>query len=172
MYGASEGLDRHVVHLEDDRTVAARAVLIATGADYRRLPVADLERYSEPRPGAASSAAVAGAEVLARRIRQIAEAGRLRVGEERAAHLVAAAGRGTTLTLIAMPADARDPALSTLAREAIIAAITTGAPGRPTPEPVTAAITLRAVLPQTSALSKRERGLLQEWLDRIADVGH
>ncbi|MDQ3721755.1 MAG: NAD(P)/FAD-dependent oxidoreductase, partial [Actinomycetota bacterium] len=39
------GEDRHVVHLEDDRTVAAGAVLIATGADYRRLPVADLEQY-------------------------------------------------------------------------------------------------------------------------------
>ena len=39
------GSDRHVVRLEDDHEVAARAVLIATGADYRRLPVADLEAY-------------------------------------------------------------------------------------------------------------------------------
>ena len=39
------GADRHVVRLEDDRSVAARAVVIATGAEYRRLPVADLEGY-------------------------------------------------------------------------------------------------------------------------------
>jgi thioredoxin reductase (NADPH) len=34
-----------VVHLEDGREVAAHAVVIATGADYRRLPVAGLEAY-------------------------------------------------------------------------------------------------------------------------------
>src|SRR5437763_4721089 len=39
------GADRHVVCLEDDREVAARAVLLATGADYRRLPVDGLEEY-------------------------------------------------------------------------------------------------------------------------------
>jgi thioredoxin reductase (NADPH) len=39
------GADRHVVHLEDDHEIAARAVVLATGADYRRLPVADLEDY-------------------------------------------------------------------------------------------------------------------------------
>jgi thioredoxin reductase (NADPH) len=39
------GVDRHVVRLQDDREVAARAVLLATGADYRRLPVAHLEDY-------------------------------------------------------------------------------------------------------------------------------
>ena len=30
---------RHIVRLEDDHCVSARAVLLATGADYRRLPV-------------------------------------------------------------------------------------------------------------------------------------
>ena len=39
------GADRHVVRLEGDREVAARAVVLATGADYRRLPVAGLEAY-------------------------------------------------------------------------------------------------------------------------------
>jgi thioredoxin reductase (NADPH) len=36
---------RHTVHLEDDRTVSARAVVIATGAEYRRLPVDDINDY-------------------------------------------------------------------------------------------------------------------------------
>jgi thioredoxin reductase (NADPH) len=39
------GVDRHTVRLEDDHEVAARAVVLATGADYRRLPVADLGDY-------------------------------------------------------------------------------------------------------------------------------
>jgi thioredoxin reductase (NADPH) len=39
------GSDRHTVRLEDDVEVAARAVVIATGAEYRRLPVADLDQY-------------------------------------------------------------------------------------------------------------------------------
>ncbi len=39
------GADRHLVRLEDDHEIAARAVVLATGADYRRLPIADLEDY-------------------------------------------------------------------------------------------------------------------------------
>jgi thioredoxin reductase (NADPH) len=36
---------RHVVRLEDGEEISARAVLLATGAEYRRLPVADLADY-------------------------------------------------------------------------------------------------------------------------------
>ncbi len=39
------GTDRHLVHLEDDREVHSRTVLIATGAQYRRLPVDGLSDY-------------------------------------------------------------------------------------------------------------------------------
>jgi thioredoxin reductase (NADPH) len=39
------GDDRHIVRLEDDYEVSARAVVLATGADYRRLPVANLSDY-------------------------------------------------------------------------------------------------------------------------------
>jgi thioredoxin reductase (NADPH) len=39
------GTGRHTVLLEDEHEVAARAVLVATGAAYRRLPVDDLEQY-------------------------------------------------------------------------------------------------------------------------------
>jgi AcrR family transcriptional regulator len=123
---------------------------------------------SEPRPEAATPpAAVAGEKVLAAHIRRIAEAGRLRVGEERAAQLVQAAGLGTTLTLIATPADRRDPGLSALAREAVIAAITTDVPAVASPGPAGAATALRAALPRTTALTGRERSLMEEWLDRI-----
>ena len=39
------GADRHLVHLEDGQAVSARAVVLATGAEYRRPPVVGLEDY-------------------------------------------------------------------------------------------------------------------------------
>jgi thioredoxin reductase (NADPH) len=39
------GNGRHLVRLEDDREIAARAVLLATGAQYRRLPVDHLAEF-------------------------------------------------------------------------------------------------------------------------------
>ena len=43
--GLEPGVDRHIVRLENDHEIAARAVLLATGADYRRLPIAELADY-------------------------------------------------------------------------------------------------------------------------------
>jgi thioredoxin reductase (NADPH) len=39
------GNERHVVRLEDGQEIAARVVLLATGAEYRRLPVEGLSAY-------------------------------------------------------------------------------------------------------------------------------
>jgi thioredoxin reductase (NADPH) len=39
------GEERHLVRLEGDTEIAARAVLLATGAEYRRLPVEGLDEY-------------------------------------------------------------------------------------------------------------------------------
>ena len=39
------GDGRHIVQLEEDHEIAARAVVIATGAQYRRLPVEGLDQY-------------------------------------------------------------------------------------------------------------------------------
>jgi thioredoxin reductase (NADPH) len=39
------GNGRHLVRLDDDHEIVAHAVLIATGAEYRRLPVEDLDQY-------------------------------------------------------------------------------------------------------------------------------
>src|SRR4029077_12869043 len=39
------GSDRHLVRLEDNKEVAARAVVLATGAQYRRLPVDGLADF-------------------------------------------------------------------------------------------------------------------------------
>lgn len=39
------GTERHVITLDSGQQVSSRAVVIATGADYRRLPVAELAQY-------------------------------------------------------------------------------------------------------------------------------
>jgi AcrR family transcriptional regulator len=126
--------------------------------------------YGEPRPGAEPSAQREAAAVLAGLVRRIAEAGRLRVSEERAAHLMHSASRGITFTLIGLPPDRRDPALAEMAREAVLAAVTTDppAPAGHHAGPVATAVALRAVLPRLEVLSSAERALLGEWLDRVA----
>ena len=43
--GLEPGNGRHVVQLEEGQEIAARAVVLATGADYRRLPVDDQRDY-------------------------------------------------------------------------------------------------------------------------------
>lgn len=131
-------------------------------------PALYLLMYGQQRPGASSPAALDAFDVLAGHIRRIAEAGRLRVPEDRAAALVHAAGSGTTLALIATPEERRDPELSHTARDAVLAAITTDAPAAPEPGPAAAAVTLRAALPRTDALTASESALMREWLDRIA----
>jgi AcrR family transcriptional regulator len=123
--------------------------------------------YGEPRPGVQSPAAREAAVILAGQVRRIAEAGRLRVSEERAAHLIHSAGAGMTFQLISMLPEDRDPALSTLARESVIATVTTDSPATG-PDGLTGhAVALRAALPQVTELSGAERALLDEWLGRI-----
>lgn len=129
--------------------------------------------YGDVRPGGEPPAARQASEILATLIHRIAEAGRLRMSEERAAVLVHATGRGMTLTLITMPEDQRDISLSTIARESVIAAITTDPPSDELERNglVTTAVALRALLPRTTALTTPERALLADWLDRIATTG-
>ncbi|GAA2987785.1 TetR family transcriptional regulator [Streptomyces sp. KhCrAH-43] len=124
--------------------------------------------YAQPSPGTPSPASTAALEILGAHVHRIAEAGRLRIDEARATHLVHAVGGGTTLSLIATPEDRRDMSVSRLAREAVIAAITTEAPASPPPGPAAAAVALHALLPRTGALTAGERALLGELLDRIS----
>jgi len=123
----------------------------------------------DPAPKAAGSATAAGLEVLHRRVKAVALAGRLRVSEERAVALLQAAGVGTVLTLLGQPEGARDSGLSKTAREAVIAAITGEASASSASGPAQAATALRASLDQTRVLTRGERVLLEELLDRIAD---
>lgn len=137
-----------------------------------------------------SAAAEAAWHMLLDYVHRAALAGRLRVDEHHAAQVMHAAGRGVTLALLGMDADRRDPTVSTLTREAVLARITTPAtatPGITTPgdiaagaprdadpdTPAAAAITLAARLDAATPLTDAERALLREWLHRIAtDPSH
>ena len=125
--------------------------------------------YGEPRPGNKPPGAAAAEQALAAMIHRVAQAGRLRISEAHASLLLQAAGRGTTLTLIAS-GDSADMALSVLAREAVLAAIITDQPAAPDPGPIGAAVALRAVLPQAAVLTGHERALMADWLDRITTM--
>ena len=113
-----------------------------------------------------SSAMAAGLSVLARRVHRVARAGRLRVPEKLAVHLIHACGTGTVLTLIAKTPQAYDD-LATRAREAVMAAILDKP--RPAPRgPAAMATGLRATLDDVPGLTPGERHLLDELLHRIA----
>ena len=127
--------------------------------------------YGDPRARAMARAAAVGYQFLEAHIHRLAIAGRLRFGEARAAELVHASGCGTVLTLLATPADERDLELSKIARETVIATITTGASVLESSGVAAAAIALRAALPDAApVLSDGERHVLGEWLDRLADA--
>lgn len=128
--------------------------------------------YGEPRPGTPSPAAVRATEVLRAHVRRVAEAGRLRVSEEHAAQLLHVTACGTVFTLLGVPEGQRDRAVSDLAREAALVAITIDSAAPASPGPVGAAVTLGAVLDDTAALTAGERELLREWLTRIAAHDH
>jgi AcrR family transcriptional regulator len=115
------------------------------------------------------AAAAAGAGVLQARVHRVAEGGRLRVTERRAADLIHAAGTGVVLTLIDQPEGERDDTLADTAWEAVCAIILTDASTAAITGPAAAAVTLRAALPGLTALTTAERALLGDWLDRIAE---
>lgn len=124
--------------------------------------------YGDPRPGRTSPVVSASRQLLARHLRRVAAAGRLRVAEHLAAELIHAAGTGTVLTLLATEDKHRDRQLSGLAREAVLVAVTTTGTEADTPGPAVAALTLRARLADAPQLSEAERCLLDEWLQRLA----
>ena len=113
--------------------------------------------------------AAAGIRMLQARLHRVAQAGRLRVTERRAAGLIHAVGTGVVFTLIDQAEDERDETLADTAWESVCAAILTDASTAAITGPAAAAVTLRAALPGLTALTAAERALLGDWLDRIAE---
>ena len=116
----------------------------------------------------------AGLEILHGRVRRLAARGWLRVDEELAAQ-IQATGQGAVTIWQSTPAGHRNPALLTVLREAMVAAVTRPEPTLPATEtgPAAAARALSAALPDDSyVLSDAEQRLLREWLTRlVADGG-
>ncbi|XYH97883.1 TetR/AcrR family transcriptional regulator [Sorangium sp. So ce1128] len=135
--------------------------------------------YSDPTSAANAPVVRDGEAILHGLVARAAEAGRLRVSVPHAARMIAAAGSGVTLSLIATPTEDRDPRLSGAMRDAVLAAITVAptSDGVPDEAPgagrvAARAVALRAVLAEApDALSPAERHLLGEWLDRLAGAG-
>jgi AcrR family transcriptional regulator len=155
-----------------------------TSADQRLDPVADLRAawdlhiefgLANPTvyalladPARASSPAVAaGMTVLQTRMHRVASTGRLRVSERRAVELMHAAGTGVLLTLIATPAEDRDPSLASAMFDAVLRTMLTDVPGVAGGDTAAAAVALRAASPDLTMFTTAERAVLTEWLDRI-----
>jgi AcrR family transcriptional regulator len=128
--------------------------------------------HTTPRTPQSQAVAAAGTGILQARVHQVAEAGRLRVSERRAANLIHAVGTGVVFALIDQAEDERDDTLADTAWESVCAAILTDASTAAVPGPAAAAVTLRAALPDLTALTPAERALLSDWLDRIAVSPH
>ncbi|MFG6404121.1 TetR/AcrR family transcriptional regulator [Microbacterium sp. P04] len=121
---------------------------------------------NDPARFASSPAAAAGLQVLRARVHRIAEAGRLRVSEQRAVGLIQAAGVGSVQTMLAQLAEQRDAGLADEAYEAVLRQILVDAPPREGGDDAAAIIAFRAVAPQLEVLTAAERALLLDWLDR------
>ena len=124
--------------------------------------------YCDPQPGVRSSAAARSHSMLREHIHHVAVAGRLRMSEQRAADLFHSSACGIVLTLLAMPESARDVEMAEIARDSILALITTQAPSVKVRGIAAAAVSLRAVLDEANSLTQGERVLITEWLDRLA----
>lgn len=119
-------------------------------------------------PTSRSPAVLAGVAILRERIERVARAGRLRLPVERAVALIHAAGVGVVATLLATPEQERDAQLSTVARDAVLAALVADATGPRLDALAPLATGLRAHLDRADALTPGERALLAELLDRLA----
>ena len=134
--------------------------------------------YSYPRPNTPHPAAAEAQEILLRQLRRIAEAGRLCVGVERAAHMIHAAAVGVVLVLLGQGGASGNQTLSVATREAVLAAITTDPQtvsphARPAPrsDVTRHAVALKASLSQDARpFTTAERALFDEWLSRFIDT--
>ncbi len=129
--------------------------------------------YADPHPGAESQAAQQAFALLDERMHHVAAAGRLRTSVTRACAFYHAAAVGIVMSFLAKTPKQRDTALSAIARDHALAAITTDIPARPNAEIPATAIQLRALLTRRgekqSRLTDGESLLLSEWLSRLAE---
>ncbi|TQS40978.1 TetR/AcrR family transcriptional regulator [Cryptosporangium phraense] len=117
-------------------------------------------------PERTSPAVAAGSAVLRRRVHRLAQAGLLRVDEERAFQMIQAAGVGSILTLLSMPAEGRSLDLADAMFDAVCASILGSAPVTPEGDVSAVAVTFGTVIDDLPALTDAERALMAEWVGR------
>ena len=122
-----------------------------------------------PGRGTPSPATTAGIEVLRTLVRRLAAAGLLRVDERRAVAMIHAAGTGTVLALLGMPAALRDPGLADVMFDAVADRILTATPPAPDATTTTVTVAFATLVPELPALTDAERALMTEWLTRSLD---
>jgi AcrR family transcriptional regulator len=128
--------------------------------------------YVQPRPGSMPALARESLEILHGLIARIGERGLLRMSVKRAVEFAHAAAVGFVLSQIRVRPDERDPQLSAIMREYVIAAVAIQGSKRPAPSDLPGrAVALREALRGNAdgGLTKGERTMMAEWLDRLAD---
>jgi hypothetical protein len=80
--------------------------------------------------------------------------------------IIQAAGIGAIQTILATPPERRDAGLADAMYEAVLGQILTETPPRSTDGPLSATVAFRAIAPELDVLSRAERQVLVEWLDR------
>lgn len=137
-----------------------------------RHPAFYLLMYGTDRPGRRPPAADEASDLLLRFLDRAAAAGRLRVPSALAAQLCLAAVTGVTLSLIGVPAEARDPEISARMRDTLIDSLTTEPPPAAEPGLASRALAFDAALTAadgaTLPLRATEIALLRDWLHELA----
>jgi AcrR family transcriptional regulator len=128
--------------------------------------------YVQPRPGRMPLLARESMEILRRLVARIGDHGLLRMSVKRAVEFAHGTAVGFVLSQIRVPPDERDPQLSAIMREYVIAAIATEGSKRPALSDLSGrAVALREALltGADGALTPAEKTMMAEWLDRLAD---
>ncbi|MEU8176358.1 TetR/AcrR family transcriptional regulator [Microbispora hainanensis] len=137
-----------------------------------RHPAFYLLMYGTDRPGRRPPAADKAHDLLLKFLDRAATAGRLRVPPALAARLLLAAVTGATLSLICVPAEDRDPEISTRMRDTLIDSLTTDPPPATDPGLASRALALDAALTAADGaplpLRPTETALLRDWLHQLA----
>ncbi|UOZ07302.1 MULTISPECIES: TetR/AcrR family transcriptional regulator [unclassified Amycolatopsis] len=124
--------------------------------------------YGQIEPGVPCNLTSSAEAMLLELFTPLARAGRLRVEATEAARQFAAANSGVTLSLIAQPEGARDLAMSTQVRDAVLAGLLTDGPAAGSSTSALAVALSTALADDVDELTTTERQLLREWLHRLA----
>jgi AcrR family transcriptional regulator len=131
--------------------------------------------FGQARPGRTVPVATETIEMLEGVIARLGDQGRLRMSVERASAYFRSCGAGYVLTQIGIQPNKRDPELSSIIFDDMMAAISTdpAREGSATSQLPGRAVALREALRDKDnlPLTSAERHLLVEWLKRLADSG-